>query len=63
MIELLQNIFIGLILTVLFTAMVVLAFGPAYLEIREWYRQKKADEYEQKHGFKPHKKHNTGGHF
>ena len=61
MIEILQNIFIGLILAILFTAMVVLAFGPAYLEFRDWLNQKRADEYEQKHGFKPRKK--SGGHF
>jgi hypothetical protein len=63
MIEILQKIFTGSILFVLFSVLSVLAFGPVYLEFRTWYRQKKADEYEQKHGFKPRKKHNTGGHF
>ena len=64
MIEILQNIFIGLILAALFVMLAVLAFGPAYLEFMTWYRNRRQimdQEYEQKHGFKPRKK--SGGHF
>ena len=62
--EILQDIFTGLILAALFVMLTVLAFGPAYLEFRDWLNNRRHNmdqEYEQKHGFKPMKK--NGGHF
>ncbi|HSW63605.1 MAG TPA: hypothetical protein VLH56_09895 [Dissulfurispiraceae bacterium] len=61
--NILKYIIIYTPLAVLFTVLIILALGPAYLEFRDWCRQKKADEYEQKHGYKPRKKQYTGGHF
>jgi hypothetical protein len=53
-------------LVVMFTVLIILALGPAYIEARYFFkarRQKKDDEFEQKHGYKPRKKQYTGGHF
>jgi hypothetical protein len=52
-------------LVVMFAVLIILALGPAYIEARYFFkarRQKKDDEFEQKHGYKPRKK-SGGGHF